>query len=69
MELKAREDGCEEASVFSQNVYIPCNAPAEFVVRHSEGDYRMCAMCTDHNIRNRGAVLIGPYQRKEESGT
>lgn len=63
-ELKAGEGRCEEASMFSRIFYIPCNAPAESVVkfRSGEGPYRMCAACADHNIRNRGAELIGPYK-------
>lgn len=30
--------------------------------RSGEGPYRMCAACADHNIRNRGAKLVGPYK-------
>src|ERR1700679_3679500 len=33
MELKARIHCCEEASPMSHNFYIPCNAPAVFMVK------------------------------------
>jgi hypothetical protein len=63
LELKAGEHRCEEASMFSTTSYIPCNAPAEAIV-HSKvdrRDYRMCAGCADHNVRNRGMEYVGPY--------
>jgi hypothetical protein len=62
MPLKASEYCCEEASMLSRETYIPCNAPAKFVVRHREGEYRMCEACADHNVKNRGGVLVGPYR-------
>lgn len=62
--LEARPDGCQEAALGMGNAYIPCNQPAVSMVGwplRREGPYRMCAMCADHNTRNRGATLIGPY--------
>lgn len=42
--------------------YLPCNAPATQIVgwpqRPGEADLRMCDMCANHNIRNRGAEHI-----------
>lgn len=58
-ELKAKEGCCEEASLYSHNFYIPCNAPAAKIM-FSKGDdreYRMCLPCADHN-KNRGMVEI-----------
>lgn len=64
MALKAGDDRCEEASMLSRETYIPCNAPAVSLVKHrNEGPYRMCAACADHNVRNRGAELVGPYKK------
>ncbi len=63
MELKAKPGGCEEASPQSGEYYIPCNRPAVRMVknRDPQSPYRMCAMCADHNVRNRGAEDVGPY--------
>jgi hypothetical protein len=51
---------CQEASVFSQDSYIPCNGPAVAIVYHRKDcrSYYMCARCTDHNLRDRGGVLV-----------
>lgn len=59
MMLKANEGCCEEASMFSTNMYIPCNKPATKVMRSDKDkkDHRMCDMCSDHNLR-RGMVEI-----------
>lgn len=62
-ELKAKPDCCEEASMLSHSFYIPCNRPAVSIVEHRDGRYRMCEMCADHNVRNRGAKLVGPYRK------
>jgi hypothetical protein len=67
VDLKAREHCCEEAAMTSREFYIPCNAPAVSVVhwpKRGEGPYRMCGPCADHSVRNRGAELVGPYERK-----
>lgn len=67
MGLKAKPGGCEEASPHSHGFYIPCNRPAEFVVDNGGSTtYRMCEMCTDHNVKNRGAKIVGNYNPKEE---
>lgn len=65
--LKAVSKGCEEASPASHAFYIPCNRPAVRMIRHmnNEGPYRMCEMCADHNVKNRGAQDIGPYTDRE----
>lgn len=62
LELKAKTGCCEEAHVSSGAFYIPCNEPAVSVVKtRDEKPYRMCAACTNHNVKNRGAKLIGTY--------
>lgn len=68
MELKAAPNCCEEASMLSHQFYIPCNAPASYIVAFldakgevREGPYRMCEPCMDHNTRNRRATLMGPH--------
>ena len=51
---------CQEASMFSRGSYLPCNGPASAIVRHprEKRAYFMCDPCADHNVRNRGAVLV-----------
>jgi hypothetical protein len=51
---------CQEASIHSREFYIPCSSPAVAVVRHEKDRraYYMCHPCADHNIRNRGGVLV-----------
>ena len=63
-ELKAAPDRCEEASPLSREKYIPCNAPAVAIIYHDRDrrEYRMCAPCADHNVRNRGGKMVGPYK-------
>lgn len=63
MTIKAKPGCCEEASHMSHQFYIPCNQPATWLVknRDPQSPYRMCDMCADHNIRNRGAECVGPY--------
>ena len=52
----------------SHNFYIPCNAPAVFMVKSRDPQtYRMCFACMDHNTRNRGATCIGPYDPKSQN--
>ena len=52
---------CEEASFLSKETYIPCARPAVAAVLHSKDNryYFMCGACADHNVRNRGGVLVG----------
>jgi hypothetical protein len=47
----------------SHEFYIPCNAPATRMIknRDPQSPYRMCDMCADHNVRNRGGEDVGPY--------
>lgn len=62
-ELKAKPHCCEEASPMSHAFYIPCDKPAAFMVKNRDPiPYRMCEACADHNVRNRGAKVIGPYE-------
>jgi hypothetical protein len=63
--LKANPNCCEEASTLSMGGYIPCNQPAQFVVGwkgRSDKPIRMCAGCTDHNVRNRGGEIKHKYR-------
>jgi hypothetical protein len=69
-ELKASPGCCEEASTLSREHYIPCNRPATNMVgwpHRNEGPYRMCDMCTDHSVRNRGAVIVGEFRAERVS--
>jgi hypothetical protein len=67
VELRAKPGGCEEASPMSHHFYIPCNRPATRMIknRDPQSPYRMCDICADHNVRNRGAEDVGPF--KEEA--
>jgi hypothetical protein len=63
--LKAAPGRCEEASTLSGKKYIPCNAPAVAIVGwkgRSDAPIRMCAMCEDHNIKNRGGYRVGVFE-------
>ena len=63
LELKARPNGCEEAALMSREFYIPCNQSSTRNIYHSRDKrtYRMCDMCSDHNVKRRGAEDRGPY--------
>lgn len=66
LELKAKSDGCE-ACIMGAPFYAPCNKPPVYMVgwpTRNDGPYRMCAMCADHNMRNRGASKISDYKAK-----
>lgn len=55
-----KDKTCQEASILSYEKYIPCGQPALALVWHN-GDakaYFMCVGCADHNVRNRGVVLL-----------
>lgn len=58
-QLKAKDGCCEEASVFSREVYIPCNQPATQVLYSSRDKrkYRMCEPCAHDNLK-RGMVKL-----------
>lgn len=61
MALKAKFACCEEAALLPFPGYIPCNKPAVALVGwkgRSDDPIRMCSMCLDHNIRNRGGEVI-----------
>lgn len=68
VDLKAKPGGCEETSMMSASFYIPCDQPAVRLVFHARDNktYRMCAMCADHNIRNRGGKDKGEYNGQPE---
>lgn len=69
-QLEAAPGCCEEASVASHETYIPCNRPARYMVgwsRRTEGPYRMCEPCASHNVSNRGAEIIGPFEPTKEA--
>ncbi len=53
---------CEEASPLSRNFKIDCGRPATALVWHNKDQraYRMCPMCADHNVTNRGGILLVP---------
>jgi hypothetical protein len=55
---------CQEASSLSTSTYLPCGEPATQLVLSEHGSrlYPMCAGCADHNIRNRGAVLVAVHE-------
>jgi len=62
--FEAKEDCCQEVSFV--NPMFPCNLPATKVITwKTEGPYRMCDMCADHSVKNRGATLVGGYTPKE----
>lgn len=68
--LVAGTDRCEEASPLSGFAYIPCDKPAVSIVRwkgRSDPPIRMCFGCADHNVRNRGGEIVGPF-KKEDAG-
>ncbi len=69
--LVAREGCCEESSPQSHRYYIPCNAPAVEVVYllRDDREYRMCAACAHHNIKNRGGVSRGEFHRTDNPGS
>jgi hypothetical protein len=67
--LKASPGCCEEASALSHSTYIPCNKPAARMVKNRDTEpYRMCEMCADHNVHNRGATDLGPYAGPPPAG-
>ena len=51
---------CIEASPMSRNFFIPCGRPAAAIVWHNRDGkaYPMCDMCADHNVTNRGGILL-----------
>lgn len=55
---------CQEASIYSIAIYIPCDRKATFTIYHARDRraYHMCPMCAEHNIRNRGGkdVTVRP---------
>jgi hypothetical protein len=72
IDLKAGPDGCEEASLHSAERYIPCNAPARHIVGwrgRSDAPIRMCDMCADHNVKNRGGYVVNTYTSKNPPAT
>lgn len=60
-ELKAGPGRCEEASMMSREKYIPCNQPATTLIDTGGQTLRMCDMCADHSVRNRGMKRVGVW--------
>lgn len=68
---------CEEASPMSFKFKIDCGRPSVAIVWHNKDQraYRMCDMCADHNVTNRGGILLFPVKpvifagNKPEDGT
>ena len=59
----AKQDGCQEAAL-GLPFYAPCNRLAVKMIGwrgRSDTPLRICAMCADHNIRNRGGYEVKPY--------
>lgn len=57
--------GCCQECVMGIPFYAPCNEPATKMIgwpRRTEGPYRMCDACADHNVRNRGAQEMGSVE-------
>lgn len=66
MAWEAKPNGCQEASELSHSFYIPCNRPATRIIKTSDATpYRMCNMCAEHNIKNRGAKDLGPFKGRD----
>jgi hypothetical protein len=64
LNLKAKEGCCEEAAL-GIPFYAPCNKPAVHIIRwkgRSDPAIRVCAACADHNVRHRGAEIVGPFE-------
>lgn len=60
MPLKATPGCCEESALGLPG-YIPCNKPAVSIIRwkgRCDAPIRVCEMCADHNVRNRGAEVV-----------
>jgi hypothetical protein len=52
--------------LFAGSFYIPCNRPATRIIKTSDTTpYRMCDMCAEHNVTNRGAIDLGPFEGRE----
>ncbi len=50
---------CQEASPQSHDYYIPCGAPAVWVVKNADQQpYAMCSTCAYHNVRNRDGHYV-----------
>lgn len=51
---------CQEASPLSVNMKIDCGRPAVGIVWHNKDQkaYPMCDQCVDHNVTNRGGILL-----------
>lgn len=62
--FKAEENCCEEASILSNEFYIPCNVPAVQIVGwkgRRDKPIRMCEACARHNTKNRGGYVVSAY--------
>jgi hypothetical protein len=61
---------CQEASPLSRNFKIDCGTPAVGIVWHNKDQkaYPMCDSCLDHNVTNRGGILLvqAPSEAKKK---
>jgi len=57
MAIEAKDGCCQEASLHApKGMYLPCNKPAVAVVEYPSKELaRVCDMCLDHAVKNRGA--------------
>jgi hypothetical protein len=50
---------CQEASPLSYSFKIECGRPAVALIDNGDQmPYFMCAGCADHNVRNRGGMIL-----------
>src|SRR6266511_1032943 len=64
--IEAKPGGCQESNFLIPT--LPCNKPAVKMIgwpTRNEGPYRMCEMCADHSVRNRGATDLGPFEAEQ----
>ena len=56
---------CQEASSLCVAGYVACGEPAVAIVYHRRDhrSYYMCSRCADHNVRNRGGLLLRERKR------
>ncbi len=64
--IQAQPNCCEEQVGMPGGGVLPCNKPATQIIDvnrpgSSEGPYRMCDMCADHSVRNRGMKFVRRY--------
>jgi hypothetical protein len=55
---------CQEAAPISSERYVACGNVTKKLVLSERGTrlYFMCDGCADHNVRNRGAILVAVHE-------